>query len=656
MFRAFLFALVAAATAMPVSAQQPLSVEDFYKAPAYGLVRASRNGRYLAVTVPTHNNRLNLAVVDLETRQGTTITSFRDFDVVGSSVRWVGNERLVFSVGQRLTAAGDQEGGGLFVVGRDGKQARKLSPTIRELRQTGTYVYRPMVYLRGIPNNDEEILVEANLRDAASADVYRLNVINGRTTLLTPDRPTRTFDWVLDVNRVPRVATMNIKDTNTNVVYYRKDETSRWEEIWRYELTKPGMMEPLYFEADNKTLVIAHNQGRENLGIYRFDPEAKKVLDLLQEHPKFDSNNLFRDPATDEVVGFTIEAERPETVWLTEANKRRQRQIDAALPNTKNTFTQMRGDQYLITSFSDRIPTTWYILDEGKRTLEELFTSQPWLKDRLVEMRPFFLKTRDGLEILSYYFLPKDYKPGTKLPTVVHIHGGPAARADYWGRFGFGVLEAQLLASRGYAVVVPNFRITPTLGNKIYYGGFGTFGRQMMDDHEDAAKWAVAQGFADPSRICISGASYGGYATLMALARFPDTFRCGVAGLVVSDVPLILTSPAGDIPYSESAVQFWKNILGVKELSEIPRDVSPVNLADRIKNPIMFYAGADDFRTPLEQTSRMIRALERAGNKPKSVVIKGNEYHGFAKLENNIELYNEILKFLDEQIGPGSKK
>jgi dipeptidyl aminopeptidase/acylaminoacyl peptidase len=232
----------------------------------------------------------------------------------------------------------------------------------------------------------------------------------------------------------------------------------------------------------------------------------------------------------------------------------------------------------------------------------------------------------------------------------VHIHGGPAARADFFGS-GFGFMEAQLLASRGYAVIVPNYRVTPGLGSRNFYAGFGTIGRQMIDDHQDAARWGVAEGFADPQRICISGASYGGYATLMALARFPDTFKCGISGLMVSDLPLQLTSPAGDTSSSEIAVSFWNAMIGVKTTRDTPADISPVNLADRIKQPLLIYAGEDDIRTPLEQTTRMIRALERAGNKPRAVLIKPGEGHGFGKTENNVELYEAIFKFLEESIG-----
>ncbi|MCX8113708.1 MAG: S9 family peptidase [Burkholderiaceae bacterium] len=643
-------------------AQQPLSVEEFVRPPAYASPTLSPSGKHFAVTVPI-NGRMNLAVVDLETRKGVALTNFKDYDVI--EVDWVGDERLLFTLGQfnSPTGPGRFDGGGLFMVSRDGKESRKLFSTVRDLRSQNQFVYRYLSFARAIPGSADEVIAVGNLRDAESLDVYRLNVVSGRAILLTEDRPARTVRWVLDRNRVARVAVSYVKDTLTTVVHYRRDERAPFEELLRYDAAKPGAFVPLYFEADNKTLLIATNADRETMAVYRYDPDSRKQLGLIAEHPKFDMGaaadgsrrgvgGVVTDPVTDEVIGYSVEGEKPEVVWLSESMHRLQRMVDGALPNTHNSIRRTRGDLYLVTSYSDRQPTAWYLLDERKKTLEELFSSRPWLThDRLVEMRPFYLKTRDGLEVLSYYFLPADYKRGQKLPTVVHVHGGPMARADYWGRFTFGVREAQLLASRGYAVVLPNFRITPGLGNRTYFAGFGAFGRQMLEDHEDAARWAVAQGFADPERICISGASYGGYATLMSLARFPKTFKCGVAGLVVSDVELLLTSPAGDIPSNPEGVEFWKRIIGVARVSDIPREISPVNLADRIKQPVLFYAGADDIRTPLEQTTRMVRALERGGNPPKAVIIKPEEGHGYGRIENNVDLYNQILKFLDETIG-----
>ncbi|MEO8524028.1 MAG: S9 family peptidase [Caldimonas sp.] len=645
----------AQAASAPAAKVVPVPLEEFMRLPAYASPRVSRNGKYFAVTIPI-NGKMNVAVVDLETRKGTALTNFDNFDVI--SMRWVGNDRLLFSLGQRdsPTGPGSFLGGGLFMVSRDGKESRQLASTVQELRKNRQNVYRPMRVLRNIPGSDDEVIVEATLRDSESYDVYRLNIVTGRTTLLTSTRPTLAESWLLDRNRIPRVVTAEIKNTTTKAVYYRKTENDPFEEIARYDETKPGTFDPLYFEANNQTMLVATNANRNTTGIYRYDPNTKKLGDLVAEDAKFDLDSVDTDPVTDELLGYTVDAEKPRQVLLTENDKRIQRMVDSALPGTFNSFEKVRGDLYLVSSYSDRSPMNWYILDEGKRTLEDLFSSRPWLTpDKLTEMRPFVLKTRDGLEIPSYYFLPIGYKPGQKLPTVVHIHGGPFARADEWGG-GYGYREAQILASRGYAVVLPNFRITPGFGSKIFYSGFGAYGKQMVDDHEDAAKWAIAQGFADPDRICISGASYGGYATLMSLARFPDVFKCGIAGAAPTDMEVQLTSPQGDTAGNASGVEFWKAVIGVTDTSKIPHDISPVYLADKIKQPVMLYWGADDIRVPIEQGNVMIRALEKAGNPPKVVLIKKEEGHGFGRVENNIDLYTKMLDFLDTNIGPKSKR
>jgi dienelactone hydrolase len=649
-----------------VLAQTAPTLEELVRPAEYVGALPSRNGRFLATTIVV-NGRRNLAIVELESMTRVTLTDYSDFDVI--DIDWVGNDRLLYKLGRAESPDGSGEfgGGGLFMVSRDGKERLRLTETRQDARRRGEKNYRSLSYVRSLPGTDVEVLAIGNLRDPETYDLYQLNILTGATRLLTETRPQRTLSYVLDGNRVPRVAKVVLRDSNTVVLHYRVDERSPWQEIHRYERTAPGIIEPLYFEANNKTMVVASNIGRANMAVFRYDPAQRKLLDLFFGHPKLDmgadagggrdaAGHVSIDSATEEVTGYTLLGERTQTTWNTEAGRRIPRIIDKALPDTYNVTSRLRGNLFLITASSDRWPTTWHLWDESKGTIEDLAASRAWLlPDKLLPMRPFTLKTRDGLEIPSYYFLPRGYKPGDKLPTVVHIHGGPFVRPDIWGRYSTGVREAQALASRGYAVVLPNFRITPGFGNDVYYRGFGALGREMIDDHEDAARWAVQQGFADPSRICISGASYGGYAALMALARHPATFKCAVSGLPLTDLDLFLTSPAGDIAGSYEAVPFWRAVIGIKPGQPIPRELSPVNLADRIKQPVMLYAGADDVRTPLEQTTRMVEALTRAGNAPKVVMVKQGEGHGFGRPENVRELYETMLKFLDESIGPGRR-
>lgn len=646
---------------------QPIEPKDYFRRPAFSQPTFSPDGKSWAVLAPV-NDKLQIVIVDPDTKKARAITAIKDFDV--TSYNWVGSQRLVFSLGNvnAPSGAGQADGGGLFTVDVNGQNSRKLSPTIKEFRTTGRTVFRGYSFVRSIPGTSEEIIAQGNMRDADSQDLYRLNLNNGRATLITVDRPQRTQEWILDRDLVPRIATTSIKDTNDGLIFYRSSADSPWKQIYKTIGQTGPFLVPLAFDTDNKTLQVASNEGRNTMGIFKYDPETGVRGELLASHPRFDMGanqqggavpGLSIDGETNKILGYAVEADRREVTWIDERYANVQALLDATFPGKINRFTRLneRG-RVLVTSVSDVDPVKFYLFDEKGKSIEELFSSRPWIqKGQLSQMRPFVLKTRDGLEIPSYYFLPNDYKPGTKIPTVLHIHGGPAARADTWAGGGFGQNEAQLLASHGYAVIVPNFRVTPGMGSKIYYAGFGTIGRQMSEDHEDAAKWGIEQGFADPKKICISGASYGGYATLMGMAKTPDLFKCGLAGLVVSDLQLQLTSSNTDFASSVSAVAFWKDLIGVKSLSEpIVRQVSPAFLADKIKGPVFIYAGLDDVRTPIEQTNAIINALEKSGNPPKEVVVKKNEGHGFGISENRVDNYERILKFLAEHIGVNSKQ
>jgi len=204
-------------------------------------------------------------------------------------------------------------------------------------------------------------------------------------------------------------------------------------------------------------------------------------------------------------------------------------------------------------------------------------------------------------------------------------------------------------------VLVPQFRGTTGFGATQFNSSRRQLGKTMQEDIEDATDWAVKEGYADSGRVCLSGASYGGYSTLMGLAKTPTKYQCGIAGLAVTDLELILTSGYGDIPRNESALKFWKTMAGdPKTDGDAMRAVSPVYLADRIKAPVLIYAGVDDIRVPLEQMKNMREALAKVG---KSVVWiqKDKETHGYVKLENNVDLYTQVLDFLDKNIGKGKQ-
>ena len=214
--------LLLISAAATVNAQSVLSVEDIWKQPQLSTPILSPNGKYMAVTMP-YKDRMNLTVIDVDTRKAFTLTTYDSFDV--QAIRWIGDDRLLYSLGQNNspTGAGQFDGGGLFVIGRDGKGYRILSDTVRASRAKNLYIHRQFEFFRRIPGNDDEIIASGNMTASNSEDLYRLNLKTGKYTILTQGRPSDlTSGWLMDSKLVPRVVVAGIKDKLTRVVFYRK--------------------------------------------------------------------------------------------------------------------------------------------------------------------------------------------------------------------------------------------------------------------------------------------------------------------------------------------------------------------------------------------------------------------------------------------------
>jgi dipeptidyl aminopeptidase/acylaminoacyl peptidase len=208
----------------------------------------------------------------------------------------------------------------------------------------------------------------------------------------------------------------------------------------------------------------------------------------------------------------------------------------------------------------------------------------------------------------------------------------------------------QFLASRGYAVLQPNYRGTLHYGWKHYASSFKQWGLAMQDDVEDATRWAIDQGIADPTRVAIYGGSYGGYATMMGLAKSPGLYRCGINYVGVTDLPLLLTETWSDSSRSDYMDYLAPKLIGdVDKDAKQLRDTSPVNLASRIKVPVLMAYGAADVRVTIEHGTRMKDALDRAGVKNQWMVMTG-EGHGFRELDNQKAFYGAMEKFLADNM------
>jgi len=246
-------------------------------------------------------------------------------------------------------------------------------------------------------------------------------------------------------------------------------------------------------------------------------------------------------------------------------------------------------------------------------------------------------KARDGLTIEGYLTLPVGYKEGDKLPTIVFPHGGPMARDyagfDYW---------TALLAYNGYAVLQPNFRGSSGYGHEFEMAAVQGFGKEMQDDLQDAANWLVEEGIANKDKICIGGATYGGYAALQSVIREPDLYQCTIGFVGVYDLDMMLEK--GDIPENQAGINYLNQVLptgGERDLQ------SPVKNVDKIKVPVFIIQGEEDERVPKEHAFALRAELEKR-DMPYEWMMKSGEGHGFYKPENNIERWEAMIKFLDK--------
>ena len=296
---------------------------------------------------------------------------------------------------------------------------------------------------------------------------------------------------------------------------------------------------------------------------------------------------------------------------------------------------------FVVAAWNDRTQGTRYLYDATSKTLTKLAEITPWLHEGdLAEMKPVTYQARDGLTIHGYLTLPQG--GGRNLPLIVNPHGGPWAR-DAWGYNP----EVQFLANRGYAVLQMNFRGSTGYGRAFWEASFRQWGKKMQDDVTDGVRYAIAQGIADPKRVCIYGGSYGGYCALAGLAFTPDLYACGVDYVGVSNLFTFLkTIP----PYWKPMLDMFYEMVGNPETDkELLAEASPVMHAGNIRVPLLIAQGAQDPRVNINESDQMVEALKKHGIAVE-YLVKENEGHGFANEENRFEFYEAMEKFLKEHL------
>jgi dipeptidyl aminopeptidase/acylaminoacyl peptidase len=646
-------ALGGMAQAFAQAASTPIPVEHFFANSAFSGAKLSPGGRYLAVRMSKPGSRIFLTVIDLETKSAKTLAEYTDADI--DEVRWISDKRIVFDTMDLSTLPGDQYlGPGLFAVDQDGGnfiqlKARSWRGTTPQLR--GAYL------LHQTGAQDSAWIYVGRSRRNSFGDDYgrrllRLDTLTGvAEDVPMPDGKVDTF--VLDAKGEPRLA-LGYGDEVT-ALHYRDPGTGKWRQVAQYDRYRDARQDVTFlgFGPDGKSYVAA--RAGEDLATLRTLDAAAGTVDkeVLVATPGYDFDGSL--VASNKVLGVRLTTDATANIWFDPAMKSVQAAVDKALPGTVNVIevpAKSGSPWMLVASYSDRQPLRYLLYHTGTGALEPIGTSYPNIDPaRMGRQEPVRYKARDGLEIPGLLTLP----PGgarKNLPMVVLVHGGPWERGSSWG----WDPQSQFLASRGYAVLEVEFRGSNGFGARHFDAGLKQWGLAMQDDVADGTRWAIAQGLADPKRICIAGTEYGGYATLMGLARDPDLYRCGIEWGGVTDIELMYTGTWFSKPDASDAYLRYgmPALIGdpVKDAAQL-QATSPIHQAARIRQPLLLAYGQVDGLVPLHHGIQFRDAVKRTNKQVEWVVYDG-EGHGWSLEKNRIDFWKRVERFLDRQIGPSS--
>jgi len=484
----------------------------------------------------------------------------------------------------------------------------------------------------------EHIYIKTNENKKSVFDLYRLNYKTGKKTLLEKNNVNVTRWWLDESgdlrarSRVDHTKKQNYLDTYIN---------NQWKTVavWTYE----EQLVVIAYPMDKSRLLVISNRGRDKLAVASLSVESGKE-DVIYQHPTVDITGVFVSKIDQTLLAVSSMPDYPEFKLF---DNTIQNHLKPLLKRKLDLTVHSRTDderKLVIRAVSDK-GSEYYLYSRDNGQIKLLAKSDSLrFANKLAEVKPFKIKSRDGLDLHGYLTLPVVIKP-EYLPTVLLVHGGPWGR-DRWGYNRF----AQMLANRGYAVLQVNYRGSAGYGRRFMQAAMGEFAAGMHNDLIDIVDWAVSKGIADPKKIAIAGFSYGGYATLVGLTKTPEKFACGFEAVGPSDLAsLIKKFPV----YWKNYLHYWHRYVGNPDKVEdlkIMKEKSPVYFADRVVKPLMIIQTENDVRVRREQSDMMVAAMKKAKKPVDYIVIKG-EGHGFRHWKTRLKLYRHAEDFLAECLG-----
>jgi dipeptidyl aminopeptidase/acylaminoacyl peptidase len=610
----------------------PLPVEAYGKLPAIESPRLSASGDRMAF-LSSVNGRRCLVVYKFIEGGGNRALCPGSYEV--RSFAWKNDDRLILDVYSYTSPSGDQlrTESRLISVDPRGRDLVTLGPS----RAERAVDFGEDEIIDMLPGDRNHVLISLYRSNAESPDVLSANVYNGRIRTAVAGQ-SGISGWKTDFRGQVRVGTA--VQNGVVRVYYRDDDESPFRLIRETPAARASEFSVLALGDRPGLLYVASTARTGRRAVYAYDVATDRLGEAYAENPDVDIGRLVVNEG--HPAGYSYTVDEPTWVYTDPAFRADAAAAAAALPRFRTFIVDETSDgrRTLILGAGDNRPGAYFLLtrEKGKGTLEKVGDIRPDIPESaLAPVRPILYRARDGLTIHGYLTLP----PGggsDPLPFVVLPHGGPSTRDV----LGFDYL-AQMIASRGYGVLQPNFRGSTGYGGAFEQAGFQQWGLKMQDDVTDGARWLIAQGLADPARICIVGWSYGGYAALMGAIETPDLYRCAVSMAGVTDLRKRLDR-IGASRFAD---------LNLPRFDQDPAALlanSPVLQADRIRIPVLLAHGRRDFTVSAAETEAMENALRAAGKSVRALYFDDDDHYLFRE-RDRIRFLEALEEFLAANLG-----
>lgn len=632
-------AMVAMVMLAPAVLAQPkapaeIPVEAFAALPSFASPKLSPSGNYLAYFTNVSGKR-ELVVSELDGANPLLVTPPEKQTV--DSFQWLSNDILLYvasySIKRRTQKVYTNETR-VHRLDIGTKSSKWLgAPNRTNFKETNSPHERIVDIL---PDDADHILIELDLNANDHYELYSVNLQSGFRKLVEDERTNIRF-WQTGPNSSLRMASgFKRKRAVSFLIESDGSWTNLKDQAWTTDYDIQG------FSPDPNRLYVSGKSRYGTLGLFLLDRKSGEIVQTLFEHETYDLDHILQNQATGTVIGATYRDDFLRTVYFDKDRANVQRSLDAALPDTVNRILSYapQKDWYFLIAHNDRNPGEYYVFDRPNGKIRRLLAARPMLDpSRMAPTEAIDIPARDGSTIPAYLTRP-DKSAAGKLPAIVMPHGGPYGTRDTaaWD------YKAQFYASRGYLVLKPNFRGSDGYGAAFAVAGNNQWGGLMQDDVTDATKWLIKEGYADPKRICIVGASYGGYAALMGLIKEPGLYQCAITVNGVTDLVRLKSSDRRNY----AAGGHWTGHMGLAGTKD--KIVSPFHRADDIKSPVLLMSSIDDTRIPWKMTQDMHKRLKKLKKESRYVKIRDGA-HNMITAQARLTMLKASEAFLAKHIG-----